>query len=263
VELRRRLSKGLLVQANYTFAKGFSGSTYSFRAPWVNVLGSSLPHAFKVNWLYELPFGNGKLLFSSSHGVLDRFIGGWEFQGTGRIQSGNLINFGNVRLVGMTTPDLRNAVGLRLDDAKKIAYYLPADIIANTIAAFNTSATTSNGYSTAYGPPTGSYLAPANSGGCIQVVTGDCAPQNVFFRGPSFMRFDLSLVKRIRFSETKSFELRGEFLNAFNNINFWFSTNNTNFSSQTWGQVTSAYSDPNQQQDPGGRLVQLALRINF
>jgi len=263
VEVRRRLSKGLLVQANYTFAKGFSGSSYSFRAPWVSVLGSNLPHAFKVNWLYELPFGNGKLLFSSSHGVLDRLIGGWEFQGTGRIQSGNLINFGNVSLVGMTMQDLRDAVGLRLDDAKKIAYYLPADIITNTIAAYNTSATTATGYSTAYGPPTGRYLAPASSGGCIQVVTGDCAPQNVFFKGPSFMRFDLSLVKRIRFSESKSFELRGEFLDAFNNVNFWFNTNNTNFSSATWGQVTTAYTDRNQQYDTGGRLIQIAVRINF
>ena len=36
-----------------------------------------------------------------------------------------------------------------------------------------------------------------------------------------FMRFDLSLVKQIRFTERTNFELRGEFLNAFNNINFY------------------------------------------
>ena len=30
----------------------------------------------------------------------------------------------------------------------------------------------------------------------------------------------MSLVKRFRFTEQKNFELRGEFLNAFNNINF-------------------------------------------
>jgi hypothetical protein len=262
VELRRRLSRGLLVQANYTFAKSFSGSTYSFRAPWVNVLGNQPSHAFKVNWLYELPFGSGKLLFGNSHGVLDRFIGGWEFQGTGRIQSGNLISFGNVRVVGMTMQELRDAVALRFDDANRLAYYLPADIIANTYMAYNTSATTSTGYSS-LGVPSGRYLAPANSGGCIQVVTGDCAPQTVYFRGPKFTRFDLSLVKRIRFSESKSFELRGEFLDAFNNVNFWFSTNNTNFSSATWGQVTTAYTDRNQQYDTGGRLIQIAVRINF
>jgi len=261
VELRRRMAKGLLVQTSYTFAKELDSSRLSFRAPLLKVLGASLPGAFKVNWVYELPVGNGRMLFAKSHGVLDRIVGGWEFQGIGRIQSGNLLNFGNVRLVGMTPQDLRNAVGLRFDDANKKVYYEPADIIANTLAAYNTSATSSTGYSTAYGIPTGRYLAPANSGGCIQVVSGDCAPTTLFVRGPRFTRFDLSIVKRIRFSESKNFELRGEFLNAFNYINFYGVANPS--SSATWGQVTTAYTDASQQFDPGGRLIQIALRINW
>jgi hypothetical protein len=261
VELRRRMAKGLLVQTSYTFAKELDSSRLSFRAPLLKVLGASLPGAFKVNWVYELPVGNGRMLFAKSHGVLDRIVGGWEFQGIGRIQSGNLLNFGNVRLVGMTPQDLRNAVGLRFDDANKKVYYEPADIISNTLAAYNTSATSSTGYSTAYGIPTGRYIAPANSGGCIQVVSGDCAPTTLFVRGPRFTRFDLSIVKRIRFSESKNFELRGEFLNAFNYINFYGVANPS--SSATWGQVTTAYTDASQQFDPGGRLIQIALRINW
>jgi hypothetical protein len=261
VELRRRMAKGLLVQTSYTFSKQLDSSRLSFRAPLLKVLGGALPNALKVNWVYELPVGNGRTLFASSHGVLDRIVGGWEFQGTGRIQSGNLLNFGNVMPVGMTQKDLQNLVGLRFDDANKKVYYEPADIISNTIAAFNTSATTTTGYSAAYGVPTGRYLAPPNAGSCIQVVAGDCAPTNLFVRGPGFTRFDLSIVKKIRFSESKNLELRGEFLNAFNNINFYGVANPS--SSQTWGQVTSAYSDPNQQFDPGGRLIQIVLRINY
>jgi hypothetical protein len=261
VELRRRLSKGLLVQANYTFAKAIDSRRLSLRAPYARVLGETLPHAFKVNWVYELPFGRNRALLGGVGSALDKVIGGWEFQGTGRMQAGNLLNFGNVRLVGMTPDDLRNAVGLRFDDAARRVYYAPADIIANTIAAFNTSATTSNGYSTAFGAPTGRYIAPANSADCIQVYGGQCAPLTNYVRGPKFTRFDLSLVKRIRFSETKNFELRAEFLNAFNNINF-FGVANAG-SNQSWGQVTTAYTDQNQQQDPGGRLVQFVVRINF
>jgi hypothetical protein len=260
VELRRRMAKGLLVQASYNFGKGFDSSRLSFRAPLIKVRGANLPHAFKINWVYELPIGHGRTLFKSAGGVLDRLIGGWEFQGTNRIQSGNLLNFGNVRLVGMTLQDLQKAVGLRFDDANKLIYYEPADIITNTIYAFNTSATTSNGYSS-LGVPTGRYLAPANSGGCIQVVAGDCAPTHIYVRGPGFVRFDLSIVKRIRFAESRNFELRGEFLNAFNNINFYGVANPS--TSQTWGQVTTAYSDRNQQVDPGGRLIQIVLRINW
>jgi hypothetical protein len=264
VELRRRLAKGPLVQANYVFAKGTSSSLLSYRRPYVTTTGGTLPDAFKVNWIYELPFGSGKTFFGNSHGVVDRLIGGWEFQGSGRWQSGNLLNFGNVRLVGMTTQDLRNAMGLRFDDANKLVYYEPygpGSIIANTIAAYNVSATTSTGYSATYGVPTGQYIAPANSGGCIQVVAGDCAPYTLYVRGPRFQRFDLSMVKRIRFTETKNLELRGEFLNAFNNINFFGTTCASNSSS--CGLVTSAYTDSTNTQDPGGRLIQLVLRINF
>jgi hypothetical protein len=261
VELRRRMAKGLLVQASYTFSKELDSSRLSFRAPLLKVRGAQLPNAFKVNWVYEMPIGRGRILLTNIGKVLDGFIGGWEFQGIGRLQSGNLLNFGNVRLVGMTLQDLQNAVGLRFDDANKKVYYEPADIIANTIAAYNTSATTTTGYSTAYGVPTGKYLAPANSGGCIQVVSGDCAPTTLFVRGPGFTRFDLSLVKRFRFSESKNLELRGEFLNAFNNTNFYGVANPS--SSSTWGQVTTAYTDASQQFDPGGRLVQIALRINW
>jgi len=263
VELRRRLSKGLLIQSSYVFAKAINGSRLSFRKAYVNTTGDTLPHAFKINWVYELPFGSGKWLFSNSHGVVDRFIGGWEIQGTGRWQSGNLLNFGNVRLVGMTPDELRSLYGLYFDDANKQIYILPYEIRMSTIAAWNVSATTSTGYSTAYGVPSGRYIAPANSGGCIQVVAGDCAPNTLYVRGPRFQRFDISLVKRIRFTESKNFELRGEFLNAFNNINFYGVTGLSTGISTTWGQVTSAYTDPNQQQDPGGRLIQFVLRINF
>jgi hypothetical protein len=163
----------------------------------------------------------------------------------------------------MTLEDLRDSLGLRFDDAQKLIYYEPADIIANTIAAFNTSATTSTGYSAAYGVPTGRYIAPANTATCLQVYSGECAPLTNYVRGLRFQRFDISLVKRIRFAETKNFELRGEFLNAFNNINFNVSNGICAGSGSTCGQFSSAYRDPNQQNDPGGRLIQLVMRINF
>jgi len=261
VAIRRRMSKGLLVQANYTFAKSLGTGSPSFRQSWVKTLGGTLPHAFKVNWVYELPFGSGRLLFNNTGGVLDRIIGGWEFQGTGRIQEGALLNFGNVRLVGMTQDELAEAAGLYFDDPTRQIFYVPEDIRQNTIAAYNTSATTLTGYSTSFGVPTGRYVAPANTSDCIQIVSGDCAPYTNYARGPVFTRFDLSLVKRIRFTETKNFEVRAEFLNAFNYANFYGTTCAS--SSQTCGRVTTAYTDRNGQVDPGGRMIQFVLRFNF
>jgi len=266
VEVRRRLAHGLLLNANYVFAKAYAGSRYSFRTGWVNNLntsnGGTVQHSFKMNWVLELPVGAGKALFANSHGIVERIVGGWEWDGTMRIQTGPILNLGNVNLVGMTVKDLQDAYALRFDDANKIIYIFPQDIIDNTYKANNVSATSTTGYS-ASGAPSGRYIAPANSNGCIQVVTGDCAMRALIIHGPNFVRFDMSAVKRIRFTETKNFELRAEFLNAFNNVNFLGNTNLTNFSSTTFGQVTSAYRDVNNTQDPGGRLIQFVLRINF
>jgi hypothetical protein len=64
----------------------------------------------------------------------------------------------------------------------------------------------------------------------------------------------------VRLTEQKNFELRAEFLNAFNHVNLSGSGSVGGLSS---GQVSSAYRDQDQQQDPGGRLVQIVMRINF
>jgi hypothetical protein len=155
---------------------------------------------------------------------------------------------------------LQKAVKLRFDDAAGIAFYLPEDIILNTRRAFSVSATSATGFSS-LGVPEGRYIAPANSANCIQVVAGDCAPNSLYVNGPKFVRFDLAAVKRVKITERINFELRGEFLNAFNNINFFGVTCAS--SSDTCGEVTSSYRDVNNTQDPGGRLVQIVARFNF
>jgi len=259
VELRRRLARGLLVQANYVWAKAFNATFISWRAPWQHDRGATLPQAFKLNWVYEFPLGQGRALFAGANKLTDRIIGGWELDGTSRIQSGNILDFGNVNLVGMTDQDLKNAVDMNFDDVNKKIWSLPADIRNNSYLAYQYTAT---GFTST--PPTGRYIAPAgtgNGGNCYQVVAGDCAPRHHYISGPMFTRWDMSLVKRIRFTESKNFELRGEFLNAFNNINF--QGINLTPSSTSFGLTSSAYSDSSNSQDPGGRMIQIVLRFNF
>jgi hypothetical protein len=266
VELRRRLSKGLLVQANYVFAKSLGSNRVSFLRDYIKTVGGTLPHTFKVNWLYEMPWGNGKPLLGNVHGVFDRIISNWELQGIARMQSGNMIdlnnlgsNWASVRLVGMTLQDVANSAGLQFYDSAKLIYNQPEDIRLQTINAFSTSGSYASGYSSSV--PTGRYIAPASSKNCIEYISGDCAPYQQYFRGPKFFRVDLSLVKRVRFTESKNFELRGEFLNAFNNINFTgnYCAGNT----QTCGLVSSAWRDTSNTGEQGGRSIQIQLRLNF
>jgi len=276
IELRRRLSRGLLVQGSYVFSKslsntyGTSGSVFfqpsTLRDPSLDKTLSpfDLVHAFKANWIWELPVGRGQWLASGANGLVNGFVGGWAIHGQARIQSGSTFSFGNVQLVGMTAKELQDAIKIR-QDPSGLVFFLPDDLILNTRRAFNSTAI---GFSS-LGAPTGKYVAPANSNGCIQEFAGQCGSSNLILHGPSLTRFDISIVKKTQVSEKVNIELRAEFLNAFNNINFKIGsqtaadTSITNFSGATFGQTANAYQDLSTTNDVGGRMVQIVLRINF
>ena len=81
-----------------------------------------------------------------ANGLVDRIIGNWSFQGVARLQSGRMLDFGNVRLVGMTANDLRNSFQIRkvtdpANQYRTLVYMLPQDIIDNTIKAYSVNAT--------------------------------------------------------------------------------------------------------------------------
>ena len=288
VEFRRRFAKGLLVQSNYTFAKAIA-NTYANNDDIADqpatlregqdirrgVTPFDITQAFKTNFIYELPVGRGQHFLSGASGWVDKLLGGWGFNGNIRIQSGSPFSLGNVQLVGMTAKELQEAVGVYRDQAdadginRGNVWVLPFDIRQNTFRAFSTGyGTGTAGPIYSQGAPTGRYIAPAGLN-CVQGIVGHCGFNNLVLKGPSFFRSDLSVIKRIRFSETTNLELRGEMLNAFNNINFLVgsASNEINtlagFGAATFGRFTTAYQDISTTNDPGGRLVQLVVRFNF
>jgi hypothetical protein len=287
IEFRRRMSRGLLIQANYTFGKAL-GNTYAssavvFDQPATlrdyhlrrDVSPFDVTQAFKSNFIYELPVGRGRQFLGNSKGLVNGFLGGWTFNGNIRLQSGSAVNFGNVQLVGMTRKDLQKAIGIYRDQANSDnsafsgqVYYLPLDIRLNTFRANSTSFTAAGAVYT-QGAPSGRFIAPAGFGNCVQAIVGGCGFNNLVIKGPSFFRFDLSVSKKIKFTERMNFEMRAEALNAFNNINFLVggAGNDVNgggaLNSGFFGRYTAAYQDTSTTNDPGGRLVQLVLRLNF
>jgi hypothetical protein len=196
------------------------------------------------------------------HPVLDTLLGGWSFNGVGRVQA-VMVNFGNVRLVGMTQDDLQKMYKHDIvlnEDGVPFVQMLPDDVILNTRRAFSTSATSATGYG-ALGVPEGRYIAPAQSASCTQLKSGDCAPRALLIRAPWFSRFDVGVAKRIALKGRTNLEVRFEMLNLFDNINF----NNADDAGTgaTIFQVTSHYTDANNTFDPGGRLGQFMIRINW
>jgi hypothetical protein len=226
-ELRRRLAQGLQFQTSYAFGKATQTRFETLRRTDIEVRDTGSPgdltHAFKANVVYDLPFGQGRRFAGNAGPILDRLVGGWTVGITSRIQSGQLIDLGNVRLVGMSVADVHDMFKLRFDDAGRKVWMLPEDVIDNTIKAFSVSATSPTGYGTA-GVPTGRFFAPANSPACIEPDAGadygDCGVRSLVVTGPTFKQHDISISKRVALMGRTNFEFRIEMLNAFNHANF-------------------------------------------
>ena len=101
IEFRRRMTRGLLFQGSYTFGKAlantYASSSAVFDQP-NDLLNPALrkgeapfniTHGLKMNFIYELPFGQGRTFLSGINGWAEKLLGGWGVNGNIRIQSGS------------------------------------------------------------------------------------------------------------------------------------------------------------------------------
>jgi hypothetical protein len=273
IELRRRMSKGLLVQGSYAFGTRSVWTWPSLRDDTWHMTPSTVgpDHAVKFNWVYELPFGRGRKWGSSVPTWLNAIIGNWEFDGVARFQSGRKFNLGGYKLVGMSDDDVQKMFKFyREKDSNGIEriYMWPQDVIANSIIAlYQTSATSATGYSGAL--PTGRYFTRRSDASCVAYLAGDCGqPETRIITAPWYGKTDFSIVKRITLGGRRFVEARMDLYNVFDNINF-----EPNFNTGTgvpiggsaassW-QVTAAARDLNASQDAGGRITSFGLRFSW
>lgn len=114
-QIERRFSNGLLFQASFTWSKsedtrsfdptfttvsqGSSQSAadtpFSNQNPHLNWAPSDFDrtHVWQGNWVYELPFGNGRRWGGGWNRALDEIAGGWEIAGNAIWESGRPITF--------------------------------------------------------------------------------------------------------------------------------------------------------------------------
>jgi hypothetical protein len=227
LELRRRLAQGLQFNASYALGEMKVHSFRTHRRPIFMIEDAGDPghvdQVFKLNGVYDLPFGQGRRFGGNVNGFVERLIGEWSLSLVSRVQTGRLIDLGNVRMVGMTAGDVQDMFNLRFEHDGKKVWMLPQDVIDNTIRAFSVSATSASGYGSA-GAPTGRYFAPANGPDCIEIDNGaeygDCGTRSLVVTGPMLQQHDISVAKRVKLVGRANFEFRLEMLNAFNNVNF-------------------------------------------
>jgi hypothetical protein len=266
IELRRRAANGLQFQASYVMGRGYVSNWETWRKEQFMIRDAGSPgdvsNAFKANIVYDLPFGRDRKFGANANGFVDRVIGGWQLGLSARVQSGRLVDLGNVRMVGMDRDEAQSFFKLRFDDAGRKVWMLPQDVIDNTIAAFSVSATSPSGYAGA--TPSGRYFAPANGPDCIEVDNGAdygaCGARSIVLTGPMFRQFDLRLSKRTRLLGRADFETAIETLNVFNQANFIPVGIG---SGATLGNTIASYEVTGLTGTNTSRVIQLVTRINW
>ena len=273
IEYRSDSPSGLQFSGSYTFGQAYVSNRYSFRTPRVSVLQTgtdgNVIHAVKGNWVFELPFGRGRRFAQNTNGVVDHIISGWEFDGVGRIQTGELLDFGNVRVVGMTKDEFQKSVEPARSIPNGQVYILPADIIANTIKAFNVSATDAERLRRRRGADRPLPRARKRSGlhrdrqrhgrrrrQPVPIsVEATARAASTTWSSPDrrSCNFDLSAVKRFTIIGHTNVEFRAEMLNAFNTPYFT--------PRAAIGTTDSSYRLQTTTGTP--RVVQLVFRVNF
>ena len=229
---------------------------YSFRVPRLlsrDVGGEGdVAHAAKGTFIYEIPFGQGRRFGTNIGPWMDRLIGGWQIAGTARLQTGRLFDLGNIKIVGMTEKEAREAFQFRRISANEM-YMWPDDIIENTIKAFELDI---NGFT--QGAPTGRYFAPAQIDGCVETINqgyGDCGLRTFIIQGPIVRFFDLSFSKEVRLQGRQNLQIRVDALNVLDHTNFAPVTGLGGDARSDFLAIDNDLSS--------GRTVQLVMRFNW
>ncbi len=273
VEVRRRFSSGLMAQGSYVWShsilNGASQDLGDYSAPstFRNLrldrtdAGYDIRQAYKLNAIYELPLGPGKRFAASGNPVLSRIFEGWQISGTSRVQSGapfqltsgrsgmNNIEAGAV-LYNMTASQLQDMMQIRKttgSDGTGLVYYLPDSLIANTNAAFEVNSKTRANLD-----PNAPYIGPQ--------WDNDSFGYRVYLRNPWQYRLDVGVLKKTTIRESVNMEFRLQALNALNMTNFTLANAP---SAATFGQTTTAFRDFAGSADPGSRVLEFVLRLNF
>jgi hypothetical protein len=242
VSMRKRMSHGLSYGLSYTFSKNFSdyvdnltgGSTPAYAYNYSLERAYSpfdTTHRFVGNALYNLPIGKGGMILNGDS-VASRLVGGWQVNAIVTLQTGTPF--------GVSAPD---------ESQTGSSHASRASCIGN---AFDSAST--NPSQIVGGSAPGFFINPAAFTVPTTGTFGTCAPR--LFHGPGLENADLSIFKRFAFTDRYSFELRGEFFNAFNHPNF---TNpNSSYSTSSLGSFGKVFATVND-----AREIQLALKFYF
>lgn len=272
MSLTKRLSRGLQFLASYTYARSIDNGSGQDGFDTFPILGNQLDnranrgvsdfdrtHRFVLSYVWDLP----RLAFARRSAAGRFLFSNWQIAGIITRMSGlpidivdsNAASFYFGQNNGLSRPNW--APGATSSSATSNT---PAGYFFNPFAFFRPIVLAGQ-------------LIPSSRGTATASATGTDfgnVGRNVL-RGPKQNNVDFSMIKRFSFGESKHIELRAEFFNLFNQVNFANPISNLNAFASSGGSI-----DPNTGQiiRPGdfgriistsnnSRLIQFAVKVNF
>ena len=208
---------------NTSDRSNFATNSYDF---WMDYGPSNYnqKHTFTANYVYELPW------FRTQHGFEGKVFGGWSVSGITQFLSGQNFSLSNIR-DPFDPLGLNAGLGLQTFRPDQVS---PVSMAKSVGQWFSTS----------------SFSEAVNHFG---------SETNGSLVGPGYNNWDLAALKDIRIAERYSFQLRGEFFNAFNHESF--SSVDSSLADSTvyggngaFGQITAGHEP---------RRIQLGAKFNF
>jgi Carboxypeptidase regulatory-like domain/TonB dependent receptor len=236
--LEKRFSRGLQLQAAYTFSKSLDWASsfeetvnpFNYKASRALSLFNSAQR-FVINYVWDLPVRR-------YNGFAGKVLDDWQLSGIIQFQSGFPIRLqsqddteliSSLFFLGANTPQAQGPI--QIVNPKQVQTY----------DTYN------------YGPVSGHYYLNADQSKFQDSTLGQFSttPRSICC-GPGENQWDITVSKRIAISESKYFQFRTDIFNLLNKTQFV--NPDGNFSNSTFGQVLNA-------RDP--RLVQFALKFYF
>ena len=253
VTLRHGMTHGLQWDFNYTFSKSLDIGSNAERINEVDayyqanqIINSWSPaqlrgpsdfdttHQFNTNWVYQLPFGQGKHFASNSAGWVNAIIGNWAWSGLARWTSGF-----------PTTIETFTSFPTN--------WYLPSTAILN-----------------APKPQTGAFIAPDGNPGLFKdpaaaqadfrySLPGESGQRNEL-RGPGFFGIDIAASKLWVIHESQTLKFSWDIYNLTNSVRFDVATlpqgtGQLEQPANVFATYTSTLTKP--------RVMEFALRYSF
>jgi hypothetical protein len=252
VTLRHHLAHGLQFDFNYTYSKSIDISSDANRINAEGGLGSQIinpwdptatravsdfdtPHQVNANWVWEMPFGQGRRFGTNAHGFVEGVIGGWQLTGLARWTSG--FPFGVSNGAQWPTNWQLSGNATQIGPVQTVGASKNPDGTVNVFGNAAAAAAALNNFQADF--------------------PGQVGARNTL-RGDGFASLDLGLAKRWKmpWKDTHSLQFRWEVFNALNLTRFDVQsisasiTNGSNF-----GDYSGLLTNP--------RTMQFALRYEF